>query len=375
MMLVFSLLIAVLICWRGIAPLKIALKWKVAAGIFCSAVAFKFFILLIFSGKMFFVPPWPTWILLTSTWLYAWMVFFALFLIIYEVIMLIIKGIAAIRKKKLTIAPAWRISVPAISALISLIGMYGGLKIPAVVDYEIKHPDLPAELDGYTIAHLSDIHADPFCRREKIEKIVALTNALQTDLIVITGDFVDGKTGQRGKDLEVLRNLHAGDGVFGVPGNHEYYSGYAEWMNFLRSCGITMLENGHVLIGNNRITLAGVTDPAAGRMKEEKPDIVKALAGSPEDNFLILLAHQPRLADKAADAGVDLQLSGHTHGGMIWGMDQIVALFNKGLVSGTYDIGRMKLHISNGTGIWNGFPLRWGRPSEIIRLTLRCGTE
>ncbi len=374
MILFFSLSVFLVIVFCGIVPQKMALKWKITAGIISAVISFKFYIFSFASGKLFAAPQWPSWILLIFTWLYASLIFSALFLLILQLFSAIAKLIAKSSKKTLPRffhEPVWKLTAFIPAVFLVSYGMYGGLKLPDVVKHEIYHPALPPEADGFSVAFLTDIHADPFTKREKISRIVDLTNSLKADIIVITGDFVDGKTNLRGRDLEVLKNLSAPCGVFGVPGNHEYYSGYSDWMAFLDKCGVKMLTNSHILTAKNKITLAGVTDPAAARMKEDKPDIDKALAGSPADNFRILLAHQPKLADKAAAAGIHLQLSGHTHGGMIYGMDRLVALFNRGLVSGFYDIGKMKLFISNGTGIWNGFPLRLGRPSEIVLITLK----
>jgi predicted MPP superfamily phosphohydrolase len=220
------------------------------------------------------------------------------------------------------------------------------------------------------IVHLSDIHADPLSDEKKIAEIVRLANSQRADLIVITGDFVDGRAAVRGKELAQLAALNAPLGVYGVPGNHEYYSGYEEWMRFLNANGVRMLENEHVMLADD-FALGGVTDPAGVKMQKGYPDIGKAFYKVPEGAFKLLLAHQPKLAGDAAGYGVDLTLSGHTHGGMVWGLDLLVGFFNSGLISGSYDIGNMKLFISNGTGIWSGFPVRLGHPSEIVVLTLK----
>ena len=225
--------------------------------------------------------------------------------------------------------------------------------------------------DGLTVAALADLHADGITREDRIRKIVERTNALNPDIVVIAGDFVDGTVSEHGGDLRPLADLKARYGVFGVPGNHEYYSGYEEWMEFLSALGIRMLLNEHALAGGEAVVLAGVTDPVAGLMGKEEPDISKALQGAPEKGVRILVSHQPRLAREAAEHGVDLQVSGHTHGGMITGMDRLVARFNEGFVSGLYTVGHMKLYVSNGSGIWNGFPIRIGVPSEIVLIRLR----
>ena len=133
---------------------------------------------------------------------------------------------------------------------------------------------------------------------------------------------------------------------------------------------MNLLENLHVRLPNG-IYLAGVSDPAARGFGEPVPDIVKAVRGIPQGRFILLLAHRPGQAHAAAKSGAALQLSGHTHGGMVYGLDWFVGRFNGGYVSGLYEVGGMKLYVSNGTSIWNGFPIRLGHESEITLLTLR----
>ena len=243
--------------------------------------------------------------------------------------------------------------------------------MPQVKEETVAVNRLPEEADGLTVAVLADLHVDGITREERIRKIVERTNALNPDIVVIAGDFVDGTVPVHGGDLRPLADLKARYGVFGVPGNHEYYSGYEEWMEFLPTLGIRMLLNEHAPAGGEAVVLAGVTDPVAGIMGKEEPDISKALKDAPEKGVRILVSHQPRLAREAAAHGVDLQVSGHTHGGMIAGVDRLVACFNEGFVSGLYTVGNMKLYVSNGAGIWNGFPIRIGVPSEIVLIRLR----
>ena len=258
------------------------------------------------------------------------------------------------------------------AAVLATVGMVGGTAVPRVREEAIAVNHLPEGADGLTVAVLADLHVDGITRADRIRKIVERTNALNPDIVIIAGDFVDGTVPVHGDDLRPLADLKARYGVFGVPGNHEYYSGYEEWMEFLPTLGIRMLHNEHVLTGEGgAVVLAGVTDPVAGIMGREEPDIRKALAGAPEKGVRILASHQPRLAPEAAEHGVDLQVSGHTHGGMIAGIDRLVARFNEGFVSGLYTVGDMKLYVSNGAGIWNGFPIRIGVPSEIVLIRLR----
>jgi predicted MPP superfamily phosphohydrolase len=162
--------------------------------------------------------------------------------------------------------------------------------------------------------------------------------------------------------------------VFAIPGNHEYYFGYHSWMEHDAGLGIHMLLNQHVVIrrGGEALVVAGVTDLAALGSTHPAPDLASALDGAPGDAPVILLAHQPRMAARAAKAGAALQLSGHTHGGMLRGLDLLVARGNDGYVSGIYRVGGMQLYVNNGTGLWPGFALRLGVPSELTVITLRA---
>ena len=198
-----------------------------------------------------------------------------------------------------------------------------------------------------------------------------ITGLNKSDLILLAGDFVDGRVAVRGGDLRPLEELSAPLGVFGVPGNHEYYSGYEEWMLFLSGLGIDMLENSHRILAGGKLALGGVTDPAAARFGQETPDLRKTFDGAPPGAVKLLLAHQPKPAAEAAKSGVALQVSGHTHGGMIVGIDRLVARFNAGFVAGSYRVGDLRLYVSRGSGIWNGFPIRLGVPSEITLLRLK----
>jgi predicted MPP superfamily phosphohydrolase len=204
--------------------------------------------------------------------------------------------------------------------------------------------------------------------------VVDRANGSGVDLIVVTGDFIDGSVDMRREDVAPLRDLRAPDGVYAVPGNHEYFFDYGAWMRHLTSLGMRMLPNAHVLLkrGGGQIVLAGVTDLSAPAHKQAGPDLATALDSAPADTPIILLDHQPRAARLAALRGVALQLSGHTHGGMVVGLDRLVARGNAGFVSGRYTVGGMTLYVSNGTALWPGFALRLGRPSELTRITLHA---
>ena len=200
-------------------------------------------------------------------------------------------------------------------------------------------------------------------------------NALSPDAVLIAGDFIDGVVRGRSADIAPLSGLSAPCGLYGVLGNHEYYFNAGEWKAYIEeTLGIKILLNEHAMIGRGgkNIAVAGVADLAALRFADaEAPDAEKALSGIPENVPKIILDHQPGAARRNAAAGADLQLSGHTHGGMVPGLAAVVKRFNGGFVSGWYDVGKMKLYVSPGTGIWNGFLLRIGVPAEITVMRLR----
>lgn len=377
MILIFGALLAVYVFCRAILPLRLKWGWKVLLAVLLAVAAFKFHLLHLFGGPMFFSPVLPEGVLLAAAWLFSVLFLFFFLLLAADVVRLLYLLVLFCLRRKRTerfriIGNRVNLVLLVIAAVLATVGMVGGTAVPRVREEAIAVNHLPEGADGLTVAVLADLHVDGITRADRIRKIVERTNALNPDIVIIAGDFVDGTVPVHGDDLRPLADLKARYGVFGVPGNHEYYSGYEEWMEFLPTLGIRMLSNGHVLTGEGgAVVLAGVTDPVAGIMGREEPDIRKALAGAPEKGVRILASHQPRLAPEAAEHGVDLQVSGHTHGGMIAGIDRLVARFNEGFVSGLYTVGDMKLYVSNGAGIWNGFPIRIGVPSEIVLIRLR----
>ena len=376
MILIFGALLAVYVFCRAILPLRLKWGWKALLAVFLAVAAFKFHLLHLFGGPMFFSPVLPEGVLLAAAWLFSVLFLFFFLLLAADVIRLLYLLVLFCMRKKRTkrfrvIGNRVNLALLAFAAVLATVGMAGGTGVPRVKEETISVNHLPDGADGLTVAVLADLHVDGITRADRIRKIVERTNALNPDIVIIAGDFVDGTVPVHGDDLRPLADLKTRYGVFGVPGNHEYYSGYEEWMEFLPTLGIRMLHNEHVLTGGDAVVLAGVTDPVAGIMGKEVPDIRKALAGAPEKGVRILASHQPRLAPEAAAHGVDLQVSGHTHGGMIAGIDRLVARFNEGFVSGLYTVGDMKLYVSNGAGIWNGFPIRIGVPSEIVLIRLR----
>ena len=376
MILIFEALLAGYIFWRAILPLRLHWGWRAALSALLAVAAFKFHLLHLFGGPMFFSPVLPEWLLLAAAWLFSVLFLFFFLLLAADIVVGLYRLMLFFLRKKRTarrriIVNRVNLALLVLSAVLATVGVIGGTSVPGVRVETITVGHLPEEVDGMTIALLADLHADGITRADRIRRIVQRTNSLNPDLVVIAGDFVDGTVPVHGEDLRPLADLKARYGVFGVPGNHEYYSGYEEWMEFFPTLGIRMLPNEHVLTGGGNVILAGVTDPVAGMTGREEPDINKALEGAPPGKVRILASHQPRLAREAERQGVDLQLSGHTHGGMITGIDRLVARFNDGFVSGPYQVGSMKLYVSNGAGIWNGFPVRIGVPAEIVLIRLK----
>lgn len=261
-----------------------------------------------------------------------------------------------------------------LAALLAAIAVANAVRVPPLKDIEITIAGLPQPFDGYRLLQLTDLHISRLFPAEWARAVVDRANAAGADLIVVTGDFIDGSVAMRRADVAPLHDLGAPDGVYAIPGNHEYFFDYAAWMRHLTALGMRMLPNAHAVLrrGDAQVVLAGVTDLSARGHGQAGPDLAAALAGAPDNAPIVLLDHQPRNARAAAARGVALQLSGHTHGGMIVGLDRLVANGNAGFVSGRYAVDGMTLYVSNGTALWPGFALRLGRPSELTRITLRA---
>lgn len=270
--------------------------------------------------------------------------------------------------------PVWSaVATVALALLVSLLGYWNARRVARVVDVEVPIDGLPAALDGFTIAQLSDIHVGPTIKRPYLQRIVERTNTLGADAIALTGDLVDGKVPELSEHTAPLGSLRAPHGVYVVTGNHEYYAGAHAWIDELRRLGLQVLLNEHVAIERDGATLvlAGVTDFSAGHFDPaHRSDPIAALAGAPAEAAVrVLLAHQPRSAVAAAQAGFDLQLSGHTHGGQFLPWNLFVPM-QQPYVAGLHRHRNMWVYVSRGTGYW-GPPKRFGAPSEITRIRLR----
>jgi predicted MPP superfamily phosphohydrolase len=242
--------------------------------------------------------------------------------------------------------------------------------------YQVKHvavqlKALPEEQSGLTLVQLSDVHIGPTLGRDFVKRVVATTNALKPDLVVITGDLVDGPASKFAEALAPLADLRSRHGTFFVTGNHEYYSGVDTWCQLLRNMGVRVLRNECVTLTHNGkpFDVLGVDDLSARAFGNgHGADLPKANAQRSNAKGAVLLAHQPRAATEAAQFGIPLQLSGHTHGGQIWPFSLLVKL-QQPWVAGLQRLGDTQVYISRGTGYW-GPPLRLFAPAEITCITL-----
>ncbi len=264
------------------------------------------------------------------------------------------------------------IGVPLLALGVTLVGLVNARRVASVVEVEVPIAGLPPALHGYSIVQISDIHVGPTIKRGYLNAIVTKVNGLKPDAIAITGDLVDGSVARLALHTAPLGRLSARDGTFFVTGNHEYYSGADAWIAEMRRLGLTVLLNQHVVRERDgaALMIAGVTDFTAHHFNAaHRSDPHAAAAGAPEGlHVRILLAHQPRSAAAAADAGFDLQLSGHTHGGQFFPWNLFVPL-QQPYVSGLNRLASLWVYVSRGTGYW-GPPKRFGAPSEITRVRL-----
>lgn len=272
----------------------------------------------------------------------------------------------------LTMTTITAIAVPLLASASTLLGFFNARRLARVVRVDVPISELPAGLQGFTIAQISDIHVGPTIKRGYLAKIVRRVNTLGADVIAVTGDLVDGSVARLAPHTAPLADLKAQHGVYFVTGNHEYYSNADAWIAEVRRLGLTVLMNEHVVLKHQgeALLLAGVTDFGAHHFDEShRSDPRLAMNGAKSDvAFRLLLAHQPRSAVAAADAGFDLQLSGHTHGGQFFPWNLFVPL-QQPFTAGLNKLRNLWVYTSRGTGYW-GPPKRIWAPSEITLLRL-----
>ncbi|MFE6813387.1 metallophosphoesterase [Streptomyces sp. NPDC057677] len=245
-------------------------------------------------------------------------------------------------------------------------GTYGVLSGPRVKRVTVPLAKIPRAVHGYRIAVVSDIHLGPILGRAHTQRIVDTINSTQPDLIAVVGDLVDGTVENLGSAAEPLARLRARHGSFFVTGNHEYFSGADAWVDHVRELGLRPLRNERVEVAAG-FDLAGVDD-IAGESEGQGPDFGRALGDRDRARAAVLLAHQPIVVHDAVRHGVDLQLSGHTHGGQLWPGNYLAELANP-TVAGLERYGDTQLYVSRGAGAW-GPPVRVGAPSDITIVEL-----
>lgn len=264
------------------------------------------------------------------------------------------------------------LAVVALAAGAGAVGVRGALRAPLVRRLELTLDRWPRALDGFRIVQLSDLHLGPILDRRFAERVVAQCNALTPDLIAVTGDLVDGSTRRIADEVAPCAQLRARHGVFFVTGNHDHYSGADAWTAHVQQLGLRVLRNQLVTIGDTgaAFDLAGVEDHHAHLLGGgHREDLPRALAGRDPRRALVLLAHDPATFNLAAATGVDLQLSGHTHGGQIWPFRYLVRLSTP-YVAGLHARNGAQLYVSCGTGFW-GPAMRLLAPAEITEIVLR----
>jgi len=263
-----------------------------------------------------------------------------------------------------------------LTGLCLIIGLYRAFNGPTLKEVTLRFPHLPKNLRGLKIIQISDLHVGPTLGKRYVERVVKKTLEQNPDLIVLTGDIVDGKLSQFKEEAKALEQLSRDGKAYFIMGNHDYYSGPVEWIQYFKSIGIKVLLNTHDLISyqNSHFMLAGVTDPAASLVGHPYPNpqaAMKTQLNQSKENpeFKILLAHNPKLAIRAAAAGFDLMLSGHTHGGQFFPWTLIVKKVHSPHYLGESAEDSMRVYVSAGTGTW-GPPLRLGTTTELTCIIL-----
>ncbi|MFI5495503.1 metallophosphoesterase [Actinoplanes sp. NPDC051859] len=245
-------------------------------------------------------------------------------------------------------------------------GVKTALGTPQLDRAQIPLAKLPRAMDGTRLAVVSDIHLGPLTGVDHAERIVRLINSVNADFVCIVGDLVDGTVGELGRYAAPLAGIQSRQGAYFVTGNHEYYSGFEEWVVEVDRLGIRPLRNERLELGG--LDLAGVND-LGGTDFGDGPDFAKALGDRDSARPVVLMAHQPIAVHEAAPFGVDLQVSGHTHGGQMVPFNLLVKL-EQPVVSGLGRVDGVPVYVTNGAGFW-GPPVRVGAPPQVTVIELR----
>lgn len=363
--------------WRFVLPLPARAGWRLLLAVIL-LLASQYHLIQIWVFGTMFSPEMPRVLLMVFGGLFCVFVLLFFLTAALDAILAIVWLARRGRALAQPIRHRARYGVGIAALVLSMLGVHQALQVPEVRRIELSLHDLPQSLDGFRLVQLTDLHISRLLHGSWVQAVVARTNALQPDLIVITGDLIDGTPLARRDDVQPLADLRARHGVITILGNHEYYFNAGQWAAVYEQLGMRVLLNEHLRVPAQGagLVVAGLADTVAQAHGLPGPDAARALQGVARQDATVLLTHRPVDVADHAKAGVNLQLAGHTHGGMIRGFDAlVVAPFNNGFVSGHYAVGDMHLYVSNGTGLWNGFPVRLGVPAEITEITLRASGQ
>ncbi|MBQ7023457.1 MAG: metallophosphoesterase [Akkermansia sp.] len=382
---IIAAFVALYVIVRAIFPLKTKLFIKLLLAAIATMAAFKFHVFYLIEGENFFTPQLSAGLVWSGCWLFCAVFGFALSLIAADFLRLPLYIALRLSGYKPHRSP-WRKYNNRINLvlLLSALGITGwgtwcGIRLPETETHLVVLDSIPDNACPIRLVQLTDLHADSTKDAAFYRSIVQRTNAVNPDVVVITGDFADGTVQTCGAALAPLAELSAPMGVYAVTGNHDYFWGSHTWRQHLESLGVRIINNQAVQLKNDaegecppkELCLIGLPDPMGRRTGEETADLSTLIPPAEQRRGpVVLLAHQPRVANVAAKYDIDLQLSGHTHGGQFPGLQQLVAQMNNGYVRGLYRVGNMQLYVSPGTSLWTPVCLRLGVPAEISVLNL-----
>lgn len=381
---ILATIIALYVIVRSVFPLRSHWFSKLVISMIAALAAFKFHVFYLIEGRNFFTPDLPAELVWGGCWLFCALFAFALLLIATDILRLPLYLLLRVTGHR---PRSWRRLNNRVNLVLLLValgvtgwGTWCGIKAPEIRTIDIPVTTLPSGAAPIRIVQLSDLHVDSTKGADFYRDIVQRTNALQPDIVVITGDFADATVQSCGTALAPLRELDTPMGVYAVTGNHDFFWGYATWQDYLKSLGVEFIDNRFVNLlvdietedgcVTKELNLIGLADPMSRRNGIEQTELSQLVPPAGQNQVpTILLAHQPRMAVESA-APIDLQLSGHTHGGQFPGLQELVAHMNNGYVHGLYRVGNMQLYVSAGTSLWTPICLRLGIPAEITLINL-----
>ncbi|PWW22138.1 hypothetical protein JD79_01286 [Geodermatophilus normandii] len=276
--------------------------------------------------------------------------------------------------RRLFLARSLAVTAGAVALGTAGTGVYLANSAPVVRRVPITLPRLDPALDGLRIVTFSDGHLSATYGGRRFERLVETVNAQRPDVVAIVGDLVDGEVDELREEVAPLADLVSGQGVYFVTGNHEYFVDTTAWLRHLSTLGVDVLRNERVAItrGGASVDLAGIDDrtAASSGVPGHGASVDAALDGRDDGVPVVLMAHQPVQVEQARAAGVDLQLSGHTHGGQLWPFDYAIRL-DQPAVEGLSRHGDTQLYVTSGAGYW-GPPMRIGARPEVTVVELRA---